>query len=165
MDVVARSRFSAAFTFLYSQRPGTPAATMPGQVPRAVMSERYERLIELVNDIAWEENRRFDGQDVEVMFALGEGRKDDQTHRLSGRARDNRLVHVAAPQDPDQRPRPGDIATVRVTHAAPHHLTSDAPLRNLRRTRGGDAWEQRENPPAPAGVGLGMPALGKPVTA
>ncbi|HSO68123.1 MAG TPA: tRNA (N6-isopentenyl adenosine(37)-C2)-methylthiotransferase MiaB [Arachnia sp.] len=162
MDVVRRARFSAAYTFQYSIRPGTPAATMPDQVPKAVTQERYERLVELVNDLAWEENRRLAGSDVEVMFATGEGRKDAETHRMSGRARDNRLVHVAVPSDPALRPRPGDIATVRVTHAAPHHLNSDEPLRNLRRTRGGDAWEGATAQPKPTGIGLGMPTVGEP---
>lgn len=96
------------------------------------------------------------------MFATGEGRKDAETHRLSGRARDNRLVHVAAPTDPAQRPRPGDIATVLVTHAAPHHLNSDVPFTGLRRTRGGDAWEATTSSTKPAGVGLGMPSVGLP---
>ncbi|AQP51984.1 tRNA (N6-isopentenyl adenosine(37)-C2)-methylthiotransferase MiaB [Tessaracoccus flavescens] len=162
MDVVREARFSAAFTFQYSIRPGTPAATMDAQVPKAVVQERYDRLIELVNELAWEENKRFVGQDVEVMFATGEGRKDAETQRLSGRARDNRLVHVAAPADPADRPRPGDIATVRITHAAPHHLNSDVPFTGLRRTRGGDAWEAATTTPQPVGVGLGMPAVGKP---
>ena len=162
MDVVREARFSAAFTFQYSIRPGTPAATMDDQVPKAVVQERYDRLIELVNELAWEENKRFVGQDVEVMFATGEGRKDAETQRLSGRARDNRLVHVAAPADPADRPRPGDIATVRITHAAPHHLNSDVPFTGLRRTRGGDAWEAATTTPRPVGVGLGMPAVGKP---
>ncbi len=162
MDVVRRARFSAAFTFQYSIRPGTPAATMPDQVPKAVTQERYERLVDLVNEVAWEENRRFAGQDVEVMFATGEGRKDAETHRMSGRARDNRLVHVAVPEDPALRPRPGDIATVRVTHAAPHHLNSDELPRDLRRTRGGDAWEAATLGPRPVGVGLGLPTLGRP---
>ena len=99
----------------------------------------YGRLVELVGKIAWEENRRFEGQEIEVMFALGEGRKDSETNRMSGRARDNRLVHVAVGEEPSDRLRPGDIAYATITHAAPHHLNSDAPLRGLRRTRGGDA--------------------------
>ncbi|MHA6511585.1 tRNA (N6-isopentenyl adenosine(37)-C2)-methylthiotransferase MiaB [Tessaracoccus sp. Z1128] len=162
MDVVRRARFSAAFTFQYSIRPGTPAATMPDQVPKAVTQERYERLVELVNETSWEENRRFAGREVEVMFATGEGRKDAETNRMSGRARDNRLVHVAVPADPGARPRPGDIAMVRVTHAAPHHLNSDELPTRLRRTRGGDAWEAATTQPGPVGVGLGMPAMGQP---
>ena len=57
------------------------------------MKDRYERLVELVNDIAWEENKRLVGRRVELMVAEGEGRKDAATHRLSGRGPDNRLVH------------------------------------------------------------------------
>lgn len=160
--MVRASRFSAAFTFQYSIRPGTPAATMPDQVPKQVVQERYERLVDLVGEIAWDENRKLEGQEVEVMFALGEGRKDAETNRMSGRARDNRLVHVAVSSDPAERPRPGDIAMATITHAAPHHLNSDLPPRGLRRTRGGDAWEASVSDPKPSGVGLGMPTLGRP---
>lgn len=157
LDVVRASRFAAAFTFQYSIRPGTPAATMPDQVPRAVVQERYERLVELVGEIAWAENRALLGRSVEVLFAEGEGRKDAATHRISGRARDNRLVHVAVP-DGAETPRPGDIAEVEITYAAPHHLNADSGFTGLRRTRGGDAWEARNTiTSAPGAVGLGIP--------
>lgn len=163
LDVVRRSRFSAAFTFQYSIRPGTPAATMPDQIAPEVVRERYQRLLAEVDRIAAEENRALVGREVEVMFAVGEGRKDADTHRMSGRARDNRLVHVTVPDDPALRPRPGDIALCDITYAAPHHLVADGGIRELRRTRGGDAWQLRhENPPASRGVGLGMPSLGRP---
>ncbi len=161
LRVVEASRFAAAFTFQYSIRPGTPAATMPDQVPKEVVQERYERLVDLVGDIAWAENRTFVGQRVEVLFAAGEGRKDAATNRLSGRARDNRLVHVAVPEGAE-RPRPGDLADVEITYAAPHHLNADAGPTNLRRTRGGDAWAAQRavaepDAPRPAAVGLGLP--------
>ncbi len=92
------------------------------------------------------------------MFAEGEGRKDAATHRLSGRARDNRLVHVTIPEGMDA-PRPGDLADVEITYAAPHHLNADGAVTNLRRTRGGDAWARWQGAPAASipGVGLGMP--------
>ena len=93
MRVVEESRFSAAFTFQYSIRPNTPAGIMEDQVPKPVVQERYERLVDLVDDIAWQENKAQVGRTVEVMFAEGEGRKDEVTHRVTGRARDNRLVH------------------------------------------------------------------------
>ena len=158
LEVVAASRFAGAFTFQYSIRPGTPAATMPDQVPREVVQERYERLVELVGDIALQENRALVGRTVEVMFADGEGRKDAATARMSGRARDNRLVHVAVPRDEASRPRPGDIAEVKISYAAPHHLVSDGPLRGLVRTRGGDAWQARHEPtPQSSAVPLGLP--------
>ncbi|PKQ32550.1 MAG: tRNA (N6-isopentenyl adenosine(37)-C2)-methylthiotransferase MiaB [Actinobacteria bacterium HGW-Actinobacteria-2] len=140
LDVVAAARFAAAFTFQYSIRPGTPAATMPDQVPAEVVSERYQRLVDLVGEISWAENKQLVGTPVEVLFADNEGRKDGATRRMSGRARDNRLVHVQVPDDPADRPRPGDLATVEITYAAPHHLNADAPITGLRRTRGGDAW-------------------------
>ncbi|MDO5534492.1 MAG: tRNA (N6-isopentenyl adenosine(37)-C2)-methylthiotransferase MiaB, partial [Propionibacteriaceae bacterium] len=157
LDVVRASRFSAAFTFQYSIRPGTPAATMPNQIPKAVVQERYERLVDLVGEVAWAENKKLVGETVEVMFATGEGRKDDATNRVSGRARDNRLVHVTIP-DGMEPPRPGDLADVEITYAAPHYLNADGAVTNLRRTAGGDAWARwHDAPPAPTGVGLGMP--------
>ncbi|MDN5571910.1 MAG: tRNA (N6-isopentenyl adenosine(37)-C2)-methylthiotransferase MiaB [Propionibacteriaceae bacterium] len=158
LDVVRASRFSTAFTFQYSIRPGTPAATMPDQVPRAVVGERYNRLVELVGDIAWQENQRLVGHSVEVLFADGEGRKDAETRRVSGRARDNRLVHVAIPEGV-AAPRPGDLADVEITYAAPHHLNADGAVTNLRRTAGGDAWARWHDagPASGPAVGLGMP--------
>ena len=159
LDVVAASRFAAAFTFQYSIRPGTPAATMPDQVPAEVVSERYQRLVDLVGEISWAENTRLVGKQVEVMFADGEGRKDADTGRMSGRARDNRLVHVRVPEEESERPRPGDIALVDVSYAAPHHLNADGGLHSLRRTRGGDAWAARRAESTPTGVSLGMPSL------
>ena len=165
MKVVEAARFSGAFTFQYSKRPGTPAAVLEEQVPKEVVQHRYERLVALVNDIAWAENRRLEGRVVELMVAEGEGRKDEQTHRLSGRARDNRLVHFTA-VDEDGRPvdvRPGDVVEVEVTYGAPHHLVSDAPVRSVRRTRAGDAWEARTSAPATgSAVTLGLPGVGVP---
>jgi tRNA-2-methylthio-N6-dimethylallyladenosine synthase len=171
MHVVRRARFSGAFTFQYSKRPGTPAAVLEDQVPRPVVQERYERLVALVDEIAWEENRRLEGSVVELLVAEGEGRKDQQTHRLSGRARDNRLVHFTPVDAAGQtvEVRPGDVVEVEVTYGAPHHLVSDAPVRSVRRTRSGDAWEARVSPgpgsgpgAAGRGVSLGLPTVGVP---
>ncbi|WP_155350258.1 tRNA (N6-isopentenyl adenosine(37)-C2)-methylthiotransferase MiaB [Acrocarpospora pleiomorpha] len=157
LDVVRAARFANAFTFQYSIRPGTPAATMPDQIPKAVVQERYERLVALQEEIAWAENKVQVGKVLEVLIAEGEGRKDGATHRLSGRAPDNRLVHLA-PADA----RPGDMVTVEVTYAAPHHLVADKVL-SVRRTRAGDAWLARQSQPsAPAAVNLGMPSIGRP---
>ncbi len=160
LDVVREARFAGAFTFQYSKRPGTPAESMDDQVPHEVVQERYERLVELQDQIAWDENKRLVGSTVEVLVAEGEGRKDAATHRLSGRARDNRLVHFALP-DSAERPRPGDLVTVEVTYAAPHHLVADT-FGSLRRTRAGDAWSATQESPATPqpGVMLGMPTIG-----
>ncbi|MBW8483582.1 tRNA (N6-isopentenyl adenosine(37)-C2)-methylthiotransferase MiaB [Actinomadura parmotrematis] len=159
LHVVREARFSSAFTFQYSKRPGTPAATMDGQLPKHVVQERYERLVALQEEISWAENRAQLGRTLDVLVAEGEGRKDQATRRLSGRAADNRLVHFAAP---DEAVRPGDMVPVEVTYAAPHHLVADIVAGPVRRTRAGDAWEARQGRAKPAGVGLGMPSIGRP---
>ena len=160
LHVVREARFSGAFTFQYSKRPGTPAATMDGQVPKEVVQERYERLVALQEEISWAENKKQVGRTLDVLVAEGEGRKDERTHRMSGRAPDNRLVHFTA----EPAARPGDVVTVEVTYAAPHHLVADGPVRGVRRTRAGDAWERRVSEP-PKGVSLGMPGMGRPAQA
>src|SRR4051812_35933434 len=76
LDVVRAARFAGAFTFQYSKRPGTLAADLPDQIPADVVAARYARLVELVEDIAWTENKNFDGTNVNVLVAEGEGRKD-----------------------------------------------------------------------------------------
>jgi len=158
VDVVREARFAGAFTFQYSKRPGTPAATMDGQLPREVVQERYERLVEVVENVSLAENRRQVGREVEVLVAVGEGRKDRATGRLSGRARDGRLVHLAPG---GAVVRPGDVVRTEVTYAAPHHLTADGPLRAHRRTRAGDAYEAGSTR-AGGGVMLGLPGVGAP---
>lgn len=164
MRVVEASRFASAFTFQYSIRPGTPAATMPDQVPKAVVQERFERLVALQDHIAYEENQRQVGRTVDVLVATGEGKKDAATHRTTGRAPDHRLVHFDAA---GATLRPGDIATVEITSAAPFHLIADAGPVATRRTRAGDAWDRAQaescGVPSPTGgpslVSLGLPAL------
>ncbi|MGA8846772.1 MAG: tRNA (N6-isopentenyl adenosine(37)-C2)-methylthiotransferase MiaB, partial [Nocardioides sp.] len=122
LEVVRQARFSNAYTFQYSKRPGTPAADLPDQVPPDVVKDRYGRLVEVVKEIAWEENKQLVGRTVELMVSEGEGRKDAETLRLSGRGPDARLVHFAAPDEPV---RPGDNVIVEITRAAPHHLIAD----------------------------------------
>jgi tRNA-2-methylthio-N6-dimethylallyladenosine synthase len=172
MRVVEQARFASAFTFQYSIREGTPAATMPDQVPKEVVQERYERLVALQERISLEENQKQLGRELQVLVSTGEGKKDAETHRLTGRAEDNRLVHFEVPAG-SETPRPGDVVSVIVTHAAPFHLLADAPdgsALRIRRTRSGDAWERAQADscgiPAPAGdsagprpVSLGLPTL------
>jgi tRNA-2-methylthio-N6-dimethylallyladenosine synthase len=170
LHVVRESRFASAFTFQYSKRPGTPAAEMDAQVPKQVVQERYLRLVALQEEISWAENRKLVGTEVELLVAEGEGRKDEATHRMSGRARDNRLVHFAVGEaGSDSQPRPGDLVTAEITYAAPHHLVADggdggSAVRTLRRLRSGDAWEARSAAKdVKPTVSLGMPSIGVPV--
>jgi tRNA-2-methylthio-N6-dimethylallyladenosine synthase len=129
LDVVRAARFASAYTFQYSKRPGTPAAAMPDQVPKDVVRERYDRLTVVQEEISWTAAKALVGCEVEVLVSAL-GRKDDANGRVSGRARDGRLVHVAG------RAGPGDVLTAEVTYAAPHHLVADGAFTSHRVWRG-----------------------------
>lgn len=159
LEVVRRARFVSAYTFQYSKRPGTPAADLPDQLSKAVVQERYERLIALQEEISLQQNTAQLGNTVELLVAAGEGRKDTATARMSGRARDGRLVHFVPG---GAGVRPGDVVKTVVTAAAPHHLIADGALLEHRRTRAGDAHETGQRPRT---VGLGLPGLGVPAPA
>jgi tRNA-2-methylthio-N6-dimethylallyladenosine synthase len=173
LRVMEAARFATAYTFQYSSRPGTEAADLPGHLPKEVVQERYVRLAELQERISGEENERQVGRTVEVLVGEVDGRKDGVTHRLTGRAADNTLVHLGEPAGVAERwaagpsagggtavhprsdadlpahvARPGDLVTAVVTRSAPHHVVADSgaaggPYR-VRRTRAGDAWATRE---------------------
>ncbi|WP_137724804.1 tRNA (N6-isopentenyl adenosine(37)-C2)-methylthiotransferase MiaB [Prescottella subtropica] len=163
LDVVRQARFTSAFTFQYSKRPGTPAAEMEGQLPKAVVQERYDRLIALQEEITLEANRELVGTEVELLVTSGDGRKNAETARMSGRARDGRLVHFRPEGNLDGDLRPGDVITAVVTGAAPHHLVADGSILTHRRTRAGDSFERGVTPKTPPiGVGLGLPQVGAP---
>ena len=169
LRVVEQARFASAFTFQYSIREGTPAATMPNQIPKDVVQERFERLVALQQQISLEENQALVGTNQEVLVSVDEGKKDGETHRLTGRAEDGRLVHFSVPET-GERPRPGDVVSVTITRGAPSYLVADAaadvPL-NIRRTRAGDAWDAAQSASCgtgtatatPGAVNLGLPTL------
>ena len=120
----------------------------------------------LQEEVSWAENRALEGRQVEVLVAPGEGRKDGATARMSGRARDNRLVHFAVPPGAE-RARPGDVVTVAVTYGAPHHLIADSGSTGgvyaVRRSAGGDAWAAlNEGDHASVPAGRGAPAATPP---
>lgn len=176
MDVVERARFTSAYTFQYSPRPGTPAADMENQVPKAIVQDRYERLLELQERISKEENQKLIGTRQELLVQADGGRKNDRTHRLTGRSRDGRLVHfmpawapeysnsegLGAPADAPAVDgiRAGDIVEVLVTDAAAHYMIADSGVLYHRKTKAGDHSAAGKVPTtAPVGVGLGLPTL------
>ncbi|MBE1514036.1 tRNA-2-methylthio-N6-dimethylallyladenosine synthase [Nesterenkonia halotolerans] len=172
MRVVEASRFSSAYTFQYSPRAGTPAATMEDQIPKAVVQERFERLCALQDRICAEENATLLGTSQELLVTADSGAKSAETGRLSGRAPDNRLVHFSVPAG-EPAPRPGDFVTVTITKAAGFHLLADpsgAEDYRLRRSPAGDAWDRWQadscgvgttqvSGSSAAAVSLGMPTL------
>jgi tRNA-2-methylthio-N6-dimethylallyladenosine synthase len=114
-------------------------------------------LVALQEEISWDQNKRLIGTTAEVLISAGEGRKDTGSGRLSGRARDGRLVHLAS----NPQLRPGDIVHTTFSSAAPYYLLADGPVTAHRRTRAGDAWEAGQVPRSRA-VGLPMPGIGAP---
>lgn len=167
LDIVKRARFTSAFTFQYSPRPGTPAAEYENQVPKDVVQDRFERLVALQDKISAELNAELVGTDVELLVQATEGRKNNETHRMSARARDGRLVHFApvdgTGRDISAEIRPGDVVHSRLTSAGSFFLIADGGITQHRRTKAGDMSEVGQTPTtAPIGVGLGMPTVGAP---
>jgi tRNA-2-methylthio-N6-dimethylallyladenosine synthase len=113
LDMVRKARFDAAFTFIYSPREGTPAASMPDQALEEVKRDRIYRLIDLVNATAEGVNESLRGRVVEVMV---DGPSERDPSIFAGRTRSNKMVHwrpgdragASAP------PVPGDLVMVRV---------------------------------------------------
>jgi tRNA-2-methylthio-N6-dimethylallyladenosine synthase len=106
--------FDAAFTFVYSPRPGTPAAAWPDQVPAEVKRERIARLLSRQEQQSAERNRRLVGREVEVLVA---GRSKTDPAMLAGRTRTNKLVHFPGPAY-----LAGTLAAVRIVDAHPWTL-------------------------------------------
>ena len=90
LDVVRRVRYDSAFTFIYSKRTGTPAAAMENQVPEAVVKDRFDRLLEEIQEIARQEAGRLTGT---VQQVLVEEENDHEAGLVTGRMTNNMLVH------------------------------------------------------------------------
>jgi tRNA-2-methylthio-N6-dimethylallyladenosine synthase len=129
LSLVAEARYDAAYTFQYSPRPMTEAATFEHAVPKDVVQERFDRLCSLQEDISLERNERLVGRTEEVVVE-GPSKKDGT--RLTGRTRSNKLVHF--PADGEE---PGSFRTVRVTAAHRHHLDGVVVDRRGERSRRG----------------------------
>ncbi len=126
LETVLEARFDQAYTFQYSPRPGTAASSFPGQVPKDVVRERFDRLVALQERISLERMREQLGRTVEVLTE-GMGRKGG----TQGRTRTNRVVHLAGAL------APGTFLDARIVSAHPHHLVGEAvaPLDSRDRTR------------------------------
>ena len=151
LDLCTQARFSAAYTYQYSKRPGTPAASMPDQVSPEIVGERYTRLHAHQEKISHTVNLESVGASMQVLVTEHEGRRDVERARMSGRTEDFRLAHFTF--DEQNLARPGDVVTVEITDAAPHFLSGNGG--SIRRTRGGDAHQARTREREP--LLLGMP--------
>jgi tRNA-2-methylthio-N6-dimethylallyladenosine synthase len=153
MDLCTQARFAAAYTYQYSKRPGTPAASMPDQVSSEVVSERYTRLHNHQQAISLSVNQEAVGKNFKVLVGDYEGRRDEAQARMTGRSEDFRLVHFANSIDA----RPGDEVEVSITEASAHYLIGTPG--SVRATRGGDAHAARIAEKKKSATLLGMPTL------
>jgi tRNA-2-methylthio-N6-dimethylallyladenosine synthase len=157
MDLVKEAKFLAAYTFQYSKRPGTPAATMPDQVSDSVMKERYDALHILQQEMSQIVNEQVVGFEEEILVADYEGRRDDGKARMTGRTKDFRLAHFAVEES--NLPRPGDAVISKITKASPNFILAEAAPISVRKTRGGDATEARSKESGSTAIMVGMPTL------
>ncbi|NBU93752.1 MAG: tRNA (N6-isopentenyl adenosine(37)-C2)-methylthiotransferase MiaB, partial [Actinobacteria bacterium] len=155
IDLVKQARFSAAYTFQYSKRPGTPAATMPNQIADDVMADRYNQLHKVQQDISKSENEKLIGAEIELLVSAHEGRHDIDLNRMNGRARDFRLTHF---DNSANTARPGDLVKVKVTEAFANHIVASAPV-SVIKTKGGDAHTAWVNEQGDKKILLGIPTL------
>ncbi len=117
--------FDQAYTFQFSPRPGTDAATMPDQIPAEVVKDRYQRLEAVTRRSSQGVHQSLVGRDVEVLVEAPSKR---DASRYSGRTRGNHLVHLPV----GVGHRPGDFVTVPVLEAAVNYVMAGAP-RSIRR--------------------------------
>ncbi len=116
LDLIRETRYAMAYSFKYSRRPGTPAATMDGQVDEAVMDERLQRLQALLN----EQQHAFNAATVGKATRLLLERKGKRDGQLIGKSPWLQSVHVTAPDLAI-----GDMVDVRVTSAGPNSLGAE----------------------------------------
>ena len=96
LDVVREVQYCTAFTFIYSKRSGTPAATMDNQVPQDVIKDRFDRLLQVLNPIVAEVHQKQVGK---ILHVLVEEVSKQDASILTGRAEDNTLVHFKGTKD------------------------------------------------------------------
>ena len=122
LSLVREAAFSSAFTFIYSRRPGTPAAKIPDDTPREVIQERFDRLADQVAKQAHEANQDDLGRVVEVLVE-GPSKRDENV--LVGHSEKNRTVHFPVPPGLSEHEVVGRIARVRVEEARTWYLRGE----------------------------------------
>ena len=155
INLVKEAKFSAAYTFQYSKRPGTPAATMPDQVSDDVMAQRYNHLHKVQQEISKSENEKLIGKKVELLVSSHEGRHDVDQRRMNGRSADFRLTHF---DNSENKARPGDLVEVNVVEAYANHIVAGAPLA-IKKTKGAAAHAAWMEDIGDKKILLGIPTL------
>ena len=99
LDIARKVEYDSAFTFIYSPREGTPAAKFTDQIPDEICHERFDRLVDVMNEISLKKNQAYKGKTVEVI-AEGLSRNDDRV--ISGRTDGFKLVNFTSDRSPEQ---------------------------------------------------------------
>ncbi len=120
LSLVEEVGFNSAYTFIYSKRPGTPAAKIVDNTPREVIQERFERLAALVAQLAHDANQQDLGELVEVLVE-GASKRSDQV--MVGHSRKNQTVHFVLPQNMAEQDFVGKLVDVRVDEARTWYLS------------------------------------------
>ena len=107
LDVVRKAQFDSAYTFIYSKRTGTPAASMENQIPEDVVKERFNRLLETVGEVSHSISARYENTDTQVLV---ESLDDHEPGLVTGRMTNNMLVHFPGTAD-----MIGKLVDVRLT--------------------------------------------------
>ena len=118
-DLIKQVGYHQVFTFLYSKREGTPAARMEDNTPHEVIQERFERLVQLVQDCAFEANQ---SDAHAVMRVLVEGASKRDEHILTGRSEKNQTVHAPIPKGTSLEELKGTIVPVQIEQARAWYL-------------------------------------------
>jgi tRNA-2-methylthio-N6-dimethylallyladenosine synthase len=112
LDIVRKVRFAGAFTFIYSKRGGTPAASRTDLVPRKTANERFDRLTAELYPIMTEKNSQKIGRVIDVMV-------EEEGAAYKGRADDHTLVHFTSAR----KLQPGEIVPVRIEAAKTFYVS------------------------------------------
>ncbi|MDZ4654528.1 MAG: tRNA (N6-isopentenyl adenosine(37)-C2)-methylthiotransferase MiaB [Coriobacteriia bacterium] len=114
LDLFKQVGFDQAFTFIYSAREGTPAASLPGRVSKTVTRERFDQLVEVVQSSAAAANERIVGTTQRILL---EGCSKRDENMLTGRTDTNKVVHVPADSGGTATRKPGTFIDVYIEQA------------------------------------------------
>ncbi|WP_105616057.1 tRNA (N6-isopentenyl adenosine(37)-C2)-methylthiotransferase MiaB [Vallitalea okinawensis] len=117
LDIVKEVEYDNSFTFIYSKRTGTPAAEMENQIDEEVVKERFNRLLETLNEIIAKNNAKKVGQDFEVLV---EDKNKNKEGMVSGRTTSNHLVHLKGGEE-----LIGKIVKVHITGSKTFYLIGE----------------------------------------
>lgn len=118
IDLVKEVKYDSAFTFIYSRRNHTPADKMENQIPEEIKHERFNRLVEAVNENVIRGNKFYEGKTVEVLV---EGPSKTDETKLMGRTRNGRLVNFSC----EDKNLIGKLVNVKINRAQPFSLIGE----------------------------------------